>query len=209
MHVTCTSISVRALLPRLTPLVGGGLESAARRLTDGMWRPPCSPPRITRACHIGRRCPRPHRAPRASRGAGGTRAGEAPRPRARGAARGGPRRSACGEAAGAQKAPRWSRASRSYFSAVLDCFVHISVHVGNHLFTPVCYTRYACTVSSFGARRRQRGRRSTDLHYALNKVPLRPTTPWTTRATDPHPPTHGHVRRVATREAVQSRFRLS
>ena len=111
MHVPCMCYGYNSVSQLF-----GGRRVRECRLTPP-WRPPCPPPRISHACHIGRRCPRLRRTPRASRGAGRTRAGEAPHPRARGAARGGPRRSACGGAAAALKAP-WREADRSYFSAV-------------------------------------------------------------------------------------------
>jgi hypothetical protein len=104
-------------------------------LAEGCREPPGAtveaavpPPQISRACHIGRGSPHPRRALRASRGAG-----EAPRPRARGAARGGPRRSACGGVA-APQAPRWRLANHSCFSdgflltMVSSALVHRSVH---------------------------------------------------------------------------------
>ena len=118
-HVPCTchshahasqlgAVSVGALLPHA--FIGRGLERAA--CAPGATVEAAYPqPQISRACHIGRRSPHPRRALRASR-----RAGEAPRPRARGAARGGPRRSACGGAA-APQAPNRREASHSCSSA--------------------------------------------------------------------------------------------
>ena len=118
-HVPCTchahahasqlgAVSVGTLLPHA--VIGRGLERAA--CAPGATVEAAYPqPQISRACHIGRRSPHPRRALRASR-----RVGEAPRPRARGAARGGPRRSACGGAA-APPAPNRREASHSCFSA--------------------------------------------------------------------------------------------
>ena len=111
MPCTCTCESAGSCISRgpvaPTPLLAEGWREPPGATVEAAY----PQPQISRACHIGRRSPHPRRALRASR-----RAGEAPRPRARGAARGGPRRSACGGAA-APQAPNRREASHSCFSA--------------------------------------------------------------------------------------------